>query len=92
MLWSFGGIVDQVRPDDVHAEDTVASVVADYRETWGRVDDVVSSADFDAQCRAWSGGDTVNLRWIVFHLLAETARHAGHADFLRELIDGRTGR
>jgi Protein of unknown function (DUF664) len=31
-------------------------------------------------------------RWVLMHLLEETARHAGHADVLRELIDGRTGR
>jgi hypothetical protein len=34
----------------------------------------------------------VNLRWVLAHLLEETARHAGHADVLRELIDGQTGR
>jgi hypothetical protein len=32
------------------------------------------------------------LRWVLMHLLEETARHAGHADFPRELIDGTTGR
>ena len=42
--------------------------------------------------RALSGSDVVNLRWVVTHLLEETARHAGHADILRELIDGDTGR
>jgi len=31
------------------------------------------------------------VRWILVHMLEETARHAGHADILRELIDGRTG-
>jgi hypothetical protein len=34
----------------------------------------------------------VSLRWVLMHLLEETARHAGHADILRELIDGSTGR
>jgi uncharacterized damage-inducible protein DinB len=34
----------------------------------------------------------VNLRWVLTHLLEETARHTGHADILRELIDGDTGR
>jgi Protein of unknown function (DUF664) len=33
-----------------------------------------------------------NLRWVLMHLLEETARHAGHADVLGELIDGQTGR
>jgi hypothetical protein len=36
--------------------------------------------------------DPVNLRWVLMHLLEETARHAGHADIIRELIDGGTGR
>ena len=73
--------------------DTVPSVVADYRATWERVDAVVSAApSLDAQC-AEVGNDTpVNLRWVMSHLLEETARHAGHADILRELLDGETGR
>jgi len=33
----------------------------------------------------------VSLRWIYIHLIEETARHAGHIDILRELIDGKTG-
>ena len=37
-------------------------------------------------------GELVNLRWVLAHLLEETARHAGHADILRELVDGSTGR
>jgi hypothetical protein len=32
------------------------------------------------------------LRWVLMHLLEETARHAGHAEIPRELIDGTTGR
>ena len=72
-------------------EDTLESVVAEYRATWDRVDEVVSAANFDDQCQALSGSDAVNLRWIVVHMLEETARHAGHADIRRELIDGQTG-
>jgi hypothetical protein len=33
----------------------------------------------------------VSLRWILVHMLEETARHAGHLDLMRETIDGRTG-
>ena len=36
-------------------------------------------------------GETFNLRWILLHMLEETARHNGHADFLREAADGATG-
>jgi hypothetical protein len=32
-----------------------------------------------------------NLRWVLLHMIEETARHAGHADLLREAIDGATG-
>jgi uncharacterized damage-inducible protein DinB len=36
-------------------------------------------------------GDGTDLRFVLLHLLNETARHAGHADATRELLDGRTG-
>jgi uncharacterized damage-inducible protein DinB len=37
------------------------------------------------------GLETVTLRWIMSHMIEETARHAGHADIIREMIDGETG-
>jgi hypothetical protein len=43
-------------------------------------------------CHDTGAESPVNLRWVLMHLLEETARHAGHADVLRELIDGQTGR
>jgi hypothetical protein len=39
---------------------------------------------------AWSG-QTVSMRWVLIHMIGDTARHAGHMDILRELIDGQTG-
>ena len=36
-------------------------------------------------------GGRFTLRWVLLHLLEETARHAGHADLLREAIDGTIG-
>jgi len=39
---------------------------------------------------AW-GGEKVDTRWVMIHMIEEYARHVGHADFLRELIDGATG-
>ena len=41
--------------------------------------------------RALSDGQHFSLRWVLLHLIEETARHAGHADFLREAIDGVVG-
>jgi hypothetical protein len=37
------------------------------------------------------GGKPFTLRWVMLHLIEETARHAGHADLLREAIDGAVG-
>ena len=42
----------------------------------------------DDPCRREAG---TNLRWVLLHLINETARHAGHADATRELLDGATG-
>ncbi len=64
-----------------------------YRATWDEIDDVVRSApDLEGLTTKDAGGSPVSLRWVLAHLLEETARHAGHADILRELIDGSTGR
>jgi uncharacterized damage-inducible protein DinB len=41
--------------------------------------------------RVWSDGRAPSLRWIVVHMIEEYARHNGHADLLRELVDGQTG-
>jgi hypothetical protein len=38
-----------------------------------------------------SSGEAPSLRWILFHLVEEYARHVGHADLLRESVDGLTG-
>lgn len=80
-------------PDDtVHPQDTVASVIANYRAASARADTVVRVASLDELGRGEESAETVNLRWVLAHLLEETARHAGHADIVRELIDGSTGR
>ncbi len=41
--------------------------------------------------RAWLDGRVPSLRWIVVHMIEEYARHNGHADLLRESVDGLTG-
>jgi len=81
-------------PDDtVHPDDTLAAALEAYRTTWTRTDSIVASASsLDESCRDVGDEAPVNLRWVLMHLLEETARHAGHADILRELIDGSTGR
>lgn len=41
--------------------------------------------------RAWPDGRAPSLRWILCHMIEEYARHNGHADLLREAVDGLTG-
>jgi hypothetical protein len=41
--------------------------------------------------RAWPNGERPSLRWILVHMIEEYARHNGHADLLREAVDGQTG-
>src|SRR4051794_8861712 len=90
--YRFAGLGDRPPPDSVSPTDTVADAARAYRETWDRVDAIVATADLEDGCRRVDHGRDVNLRWILAHLLEETARHAGHADILREMIDGATGR
>jgi len=53
---------------------------------------ICAATTLDERSVIASDGSHPTLRWILAHLLEETARHAGHADILRELIDGATGR
>jgi len=49
------------------------------------------SLDHRAVCPRFWDGKTVTLLWIMIHMIEEYARHNGHADFLRERLDGETG-
>jgi uncharacterized damage-inducible protein DinB len=50
-----------------------------------------SIPDLDATGHTARWNEDVSLRWVLIHMIEEYARHNGHADFLREAIDGRTG-
>jgi hypothetical protein len=94
-LWivrRFAGQDVEVPDDQLRSDDSLTSAVAAYQDTWNRVDAIVAAAALDESCRNVGDDAPVNLRWVLMHLLEETARHAGHADILRELIDGQTGR
>ncbi|MEU1024654.1 DUF664 domain-containing protein [Streptomyces sp. NPDC005904] len=74
--------------------DSVAEVVARYREAVERANDVLDGcADLAAPLpRPRPDAPAPSVRWALTHLIEETGRHAGHADIIRELIDGTTGR
>jgi uncharacterized damage-inducible protein DinB len=93
VLRRFAGRDVDVVDDSIEANDSIEDVVAAYRSVWARVDSVIADApSLDQMCALIDDGAPANLRWVLGHLIEETARHAGHADILRELIDGTTGR
>jgi Protein of unknown function (DUF664) len=88
----FAGLDVELPDNTVLDADTVESVSAGYRAATARADEIITAAGLDDLCQRAPDGGPLPLRWVVAHLLEETARHAGHADILRELIDGSTGR
>jgi uncharacterized damage-inducible protein DinB len=82
---------------DPHAQWRVPDVplvrlLDDYEQQCARSREIVAAQELD-ELEAWvpEGMEVVSLRWIVGHLIEETARHLGHLDALRELADGSTG-
>ncbi len=65
--------------------DTIASVLADYRQAWADADRTASAFSLDDLATHNRRGP-LTLRWIYVHMIEELARHAGHGDILREQI------
>ena len=74
----------------VGPDDTTDRLVGLYVRTCERAREVVAAGSLDdVVTTPW--GPPVNLRAILAHMIQETARHNGHADIIREAIDGTTG-
>ena len=96
-----GRAIDTPSTDDdpdrefrIALEVPLTQLLAEYRAVCARHRDLVASLDLDTPSRGALGWRTepLTLRWILFHLTEETARHNGHIDILRELADGARGR
>ena len=74
----------------IESHETTEEIVAFYRDACAESRRIVDEAQ-DLDMESKRRGTTYNLRRIMIHMIEETARHAGHADILRELIDGTTG-
>jgi uncharacterized damage-inducible protein DinB len=100
---TFGRPVAEAQPwiDDVvelnadmwaSAEESREDVVALYRRAWAAADATIEALPLDATGRVpWWKGAQVTLHRVLVHVIAETHRHAGHADIVRELVDGAVG-
>ncbi|MGW2325621.1 DinB family protein [Streptomyces sp. NPDC001700] len=76
------------------ADETVPVLLERYEAAARATDEAVlalSSMDetFEAPRMPWDEGGTRTWRWLVLHMIEEVARHAGHADVIRETIDGK---
>src|SRR5580765_3062313 len=77
---------------DMRAADGEATedIVAFYRRAWAASDASILRTPLEATGTSYSGA-TVSMRWVLVHMIEDTARHCGHLDLARELIDGATG-
>jgi hypothetical protein len=86
---------DQPNPDMwAAADESRDQITALYRRAWAHADETIDVLDLDAAGRVpwWTDEQNpVSLHRILVHVTAETHRHAGHADIVRELIDGAAG-
>lgn len=90
------GVGSNERPHDrtweftPQPDETLAGLVADYRAQCTRADTVLAEHRLEEVVHHDLRGP-VTVRWVVVHLVEETARHLGHLDILCEQVDGRTG-
>jgi hypothetical protein len=74
----------------VEPHETTAGILAFYGRACAAADEVIEATGLEETGTAWFG-EQVSMRWALIHMLEETARHAGHLDIVRELLDGATG-
>ncbi len=74
------------------ADESRASIVDLYHRVWRHSDATIETLDLDAAGEVpWWPQPEVTLQQILVHMIAETHRHAGQMDIVRELIDGEVG-
>ena len=93
----FGQVVAGTRTDrgkrsmQVDPGVSLRTLRAEYRAACEASNEIIKSIG-DADSAVLHNGHVRNLRWVILGVIQETARHAGHADIIREQIDGKTGR
>ncbi len=94
-VWSFAGeeVEGSSNDQELNQSDTIESIIAGYQEANARANTVIEAcADLDQKAAQALREEPMTMRWMLVHLIEETARHAGHADIIREQIDGVIGR
>ncbi|NMH77055.1 DinB family protein [Pseudonocardia xinjiangensis] len=95
-LWFGGATIDEWEAaSQLDADEAMSDLVAGYQRAAQESDAIIAAwaADLDQVIETPDNArPRCTARWIVQHMITETARHAGHADILREQIDGTVGR
>jgi hypothetical protein len=94
--WTDDELLDREPMTDMWAtaDESRDYIIGWYRKAWAHADESFNALELDAIGHVpwWPGERSqVNLHRILVHMIAETHRHAGHADIVRELIDGSAG-
>jgi hypothetical protein len=100
------GVVSEPPPEDADlppydptaafvTDEPSAEIIRFYRDQCASSDSVLAVTPLSAPPRGKHGvpgeQEAPDVRWVVLHMIEETARHAGHLDIARELLDGQTG-
>ncbi|MGO4956642.1 DinB family protein [Luteococcus sp. Sow4_B9] len=72
-------------------DETPEQIIADYRDAIAAANRTIAELDLDAEAHVPWWPEPTTLERLLVHVAVETARHAGHADIIRELTDGRVG-
>jgi uncharacterized damage-inducible protein DinB len=75
----------------IEESESAADIFDLYRDACVRSREALDAASLDDLVQNADRRADYNVRWVVVHMIEETARHVGHADILREQIDGATG-
>ena len=91
LAWLAGGVEPNAEMW-ARADERRDDIVAGCRRAWSLADATISELPLDAVGRVpWWGDEPVTLYRVLVHVTAEAQRHVGHADIVRELIDGSVG-
>jgi len=93
IVFVFEGSDEAIPSGEVSLDDrTLDAILADWEVYGARTDAAALAHDLEHESERPTDDGPVTLRWILVHLIEEMARHAGHADIVREQLDGAVGR
>jgi Protein of unknown function (DUF664) len=91
--WDESDYAEYTKSFQMHPGETLAGVLAEYEKVARRTDELIATLDLDAshplpEAPWFEPGARWSARRVLMHIVAETTQHAGHADIIRETIDG----